>query len=99
MEQIKRFTEDLHKLRFVSQSGGKNAKVLYDIIGYEGIAFNSIIFNKKLAPTRKGVINVFDTENNLKWLGCIKYENEERMIPSKYKADEELYFKDFYTEG
>lgn len=26
MEQIKKFTEDLHKLRFVSQSGGKNAK-------------------------------------------------------------------------
>lgn len=79
------------QVRIVLQTGSKTPRVTSVIEGLESLG-QMYVWNN-LTP--KGVAHVFDLETE-KWLGNYRMENG---IPKAHKANEELYFKDFYTAG
>ena len=91
------FSKDAKRLRFVCQTGGKNAKVTWDVIGLESMVVISIA-RRQLPLTAKGTVHVFDPDTQ-KWLGSMKYKSASDLFPQKILADEDLTFKDFYTEA
>lgn len=99
MEQVRTLQDFTKKCIFVCQTGGNNPKVKWSLSGLESVLFSSLIFgNHKHKLTPKGVVNVFDYDTK-KWLGEIRYVDNNSIIPRRFKADEELYFDDFYVEG
>lgn len=91
---MEKFVKDnLERLIFVSQTGGRNTQIKWVCTGFESFLFGAILLGK-LSLTKKGVVYVF-RQSDEKYLGYII--RGEHDIPERHPEEDGSYFKDWYT--
>ena len=87
--------EPLERLKFVVQTGGRNAKVKFQLSGLESMVFGTFMFNRTYKLTPSGRALVFGEDDTYR--GYIKLVNG---LPKKFLPEPEdvgTKFSDWYT--